>query len=124
YFESWVYFFVCLYFFLKKLHRPSDYLINYILFSFLSPLFVYYGLTNSDRYHLLMVLFCATLVLYFRNGKIIKFPVLKNGRKIALAILFLGALLTTVWMIFIGGLRFFNLDLTRVYEYREDSGAL
>lgn len=124
YVESWILFLVCLYFFPKRLKKPSDYLINYILFSFLCPLLVFYGLSGANRFHLYLVIFCAFLVQIFRDGKTIRFPVLKDGRKITLALLILGALVVTVWMFFSGGLRYLNFDLARVYEFREDAGNL
>lgn len=124
YIESWIIFILCIHFFPKKLNKPSDYLLSYILFSFAIPLLVYYGLADADRYHLFLVFLCISLVIFFRNGKFLKIPTLQNGRKLAIAMLLLGALMATAWMIYVGGLNYFNVDLARVYEYREGSGEL
>ena len=66
-----------------KLTKASDYLMVYLLFSFIAPLLVYYGLTNSSRGHLYIVLLGVALIVIFKNGRPINLPVVKEGRQIA-----------------------------------------
>jgi hypothetical protein len=46
------------------------------------------------------------------------------GWNIVNVILFSGIIVVTVWMLAVGGLRYFNLDLTLVYDFRDDVGDL
>lgn len=123
YIESWIIYCILIYFSPKMLIKPSDYLIAYMLFSFLAPLLVYYSLANAARDHLYIVLFAVSMVYIFKTGKLFEIPFVRFGGVIAVAILGLGSLGVTIWMMMSGGLNYFNLDLMRVYEFREDSGA-
>jgi hypothetical protein len=124
YIESWVIFFVLIYVSPKILMKPSDYLVNFLLFSFLCPLLVFYGLSGADRQTLYIVISSVFLIYAFRNGKPINVMYIKSGQNIVYAILFLGIIGVTVWMFASGGLRYFNLDLTLVYDFRRDVGAV
>jgi hypothetical protein len=121
YFESWIIFFVFMYLSSSRLDRPSDYLINFLNFSFLVPLLVYYSYANAERLHLYFVIISISLMHIFRGGRLFKFSFFENGEALATLILFSGILIVTVWMVYSGGLGFFNLDFAKVYDFR--SGA-
>lgn len=123
YIESWIIYLILIYFTPKMLIRPSDYLLAYMLFAFLAPLLVYYSLANAARDHLYIVLLSVFMVYIFKNGKLFKVHFVRYGGVIVVAILGLGSFGVTIWMMMSGGLNYFNLDLMRVYEFREDSGA-
>lgn len=124
YFESWIIYILLIVLFPKKLNRASDYLMAYLLFSFLAPLLVFYGLANANREHLFIVLLAVILILIFRIGDPIKLPLVRHGRIVAFWILAIGILFVTGWMTFSGGLKYFNLDFNRVYEFRNEAGDL
>ena len=124
YVESLLIYIIIVCSFPAKLTKASDYLMVYLLFSFLAPLLVYYGLSNSSRSHLYIVLLGVAMIVIFRNGRPINLPVVKEGRQIAVGFMLFGAALVTLWMFLSGGLGYFNLDLSRVYEFRQDVGAL
>lgn len=120
YIESWLLYIALVVAFPKRLKKVSDYLMVFLLFSFLSPLLSFYGMSNANREHLYIVLLGVALILIFKNGRPIKLPTIKGGRNIAKNISWASVLLVTVWMIQSGGLNYFNLDIARVYEFRSN----
>lgn len=122
YTESWVIYGLLLIFAPKRLSRPSDFLVVYLLFAFLLPVLVFYAMTNSPREHLYLVVLGVLLVFACRLGKPIGLPVLKEGPLTAAVVSILACIFATGWMISSGGLAFFNLDFTRVYEFRSEVG--
>lgn len=122
YIESWLIFIAFISVSSSKLNKPSDYLINFLNFSFLVPLLVFYSHANGDRLHLYFVLLSLSLIHIFRTGSLLVFCFVKNGEKLVKIILTVGVVLVSVWMVYSGGLTFFNLDLTKVYDFRGDVG--
>lgn len=124
YFESWL---IYLFFILYTPHileKTSDFIINILLFTLLTPLLIFYSLTDSTRSHLYIVLVGILIIYLFREGKKIKIPNIKYGHFYAYLLCFLSIVSTSLWLIFSGGLNFLNLDLNKVYEFRRDVGAV
>jgi len=121
YVESWLLYLFFLAVSPKKLNRPSDYLVVTLLFLFVSPLLVFYSLSDASREHLYIVLFGVMLIHIFRSGRPLKLPIVKGAQSAVVFILWFGALGVTALMIKNGGLNFFNLNLMRVYEFRPDA---
>jgi hypothetical protein len=124
YIESWVIYAGMVFIFPKRLGKASDYLMVYLLFAFLAPLLVFYGLANTSREHAYIVLLGVFLILFFRGRRPLRIPVLRDGKYIAYLLASLGVVVVTAWMIYSGGLKFFNLDFTRVYEFRREVGEV
>jgi hypothetical protein len=124
YLESWAIFTILLLVFPKRLRRASDFLMAYLLFSFLTPLLIFFAFNDSPREHLYVVLLGVILVAIFRVGEPFHLPLLKGGRIAAYLLLILGAGFVTFWMFYSGGLSYFNLDFSRVYEFRRDVGSV
>ncbi len=122
YLESWLIFVILLYFSPFVLKKASDYLVVYMLFAFVVPLLVYYALSNADRVHLYLVLTSVVFVYLFRSGRLLRVPYFRFGIKLVYGLLVIGSATVTAWMIASGGLKFFNLDLTRVYDFRREVG--
>jgi hypothetical protein len=122
YSESWLAFLVLVFFSPKKLTKPSDYLINVLVFTYLCPLLVLYGLSGADRATVYIVLVATALIFIFRQGRYIYLPHVRSRKAAVYGLLFSGVAIVTVWMLFSGGLRYFNLDFSLVYEYRRDAG--
>ena len=118
YIESWL----CMLFFIsitpKKLNLVSDYLVFTMLYGLLIPVFSYYSLSSQSRFHLYIIMSCCALVFLFRKGKRIAIPSIRDGRIAASAIVIFMSALTTLWFIYTGGLGNFNLDFSKVYDYR------
>lgn len=122
YIESWIIFFILILVTPSVLRRTSDYLVVYLLAIFFTPLIVFYSLANASREHIYIVFFGVLLIYIFRSGRVFNIPLLSNGTAIAFSLLIIGVVGATFWMLVSGGLGFFNLDLTEVYKYREQSG--
>lgn len=122
YVESWVLYILILAFSSAKMVKPSDFLINFLNFSFVAPLLVYYSLSNAERIHLYLVYLCLALIFIFKRGAPLKIPFFNRGEEYVFVIIGVGAIVVSVWMAYSGGLRYFNLDLTRVYDFRGDAG--
>lgn len=120
--ESWIIYIALIIGAPKLLIKPSDFLLAFLIFAFLTPLIVFYGMSDADRFTLYTVLMSVCLIYIFRLGPVIKLKNLKNGVAFAYVLIFIGIFAVTVWMILSGGLNSFNLDLTLVYEFRDAAG--
>ena len=124
YLEGWFIYLLFLLYTPHLLRQTSDFIINTLFFSFLSPLLVFYSLSDALREHLYFVLFGVLIIYLLRKGKKFKLPLVNQGHIYAYLITILGIVIVTSWLIFSGGLNFFNLDLRRVYEFRRDVGEV
>ena len=124
YFEGWLIYLFFISLTPHILEKTSDFVINNFLFGFLAPLLVFYSLSNSVREHLYIVLVGILFIYLFREGKKIKIPSIKYGYSYAYLLCFLSIVSTSLWFVFSGGLDFFNLDLSKVYDFRRDISAV
>jgi hypothetical protein len=124
YVESWFIFVFLVAFAPSKLSKPSDFFINVLLFGLMIPLLSFYGLADQSRQHLYIVILGYVLVAVFRSGRPLRFPVLREGRIIAFLFVGAGVVGVSAWFVASGGISFFNLDLTQVYQYRRAAGAV
>ena len=124
YLEGWFIYLLFLSYTPHLLRQTSDFIMNILFFSFLSPLLVFYSLSDALREHLYFVLFGVLIIYLLRNRKKFKLPLINQGHIYAYLICTLGIVTVTSWLIFSGGLNFFNLDLTQVYEFRRDVGSV
>ena len=124
YIEAWLIYIFLLFWAPAQLRRPSDYFINFLLFGLMTPLLLFYGVSDQSREHLYIVLLGYALVDVFRRGPVLRIPVLREGPFFAIWALVLGALGVSFWFVWSGGMGFFNLDLTAVYDFRRDVGAV
>lgn len=124
YCEGWLVYLVLVSCAPAYLSRPSDFFINILLFGLMAPLLVFYGLADQSREHLYTVVLGYGLVDVFRRGLTLRIPVLKEGRLLAITAVVFGVTFVSVWLVWSGGLQFFNLDLTEVYDYRRSVGEL
>ena len=124
YTESWLVYILLIITSPKILMRVSDFLMVTIILSFILPLLIFYGMSDQPREHLYLVLLCVTLIFIFRNGHLISLPTVIGGRIISVVVLWLGTIGVTAWMIYSGGLSFFNLNILRVYEFRHEVGTV
>ena len=124
YVESWLAYLALVLMLRATLRRPSDFLMALLVFSSLTPILVFYALADASRSALYTVLLGALLINIFRQGRPLALPLIRFSRPMAIALLLLGAAIVTFWMIYSGGFQFFNLDLSRVYEFRRDAGEI
>jgi hypothetical protein len=119
YSESWIIYLIWLMILPKKQTRPSDFLMSYLLIFFLAPLLVFYALTNAARLPIYLIFLTVITINIFRAGSPIKISFLKIKTSVMLCVSFFMVILTSFWFIICGGLNYFNLDIVRVYEFRD-----
>lgn len=124
YIESWAIYLGISILFPAILTKASDYLFTFLFSGLLAPLLVFYAYADQSRLSLYYVLLGSALILIFRKGRPIRLPVVKYGQRIGLLILFGLAGTVSFWYALSGGLAYFNLDLTEVYEFRRASAEV
>jgi hypothetical protein len=88
------------------------------------PLLSFYALADRPRQYLCIVILGYVLIDLFRRGRPFRFPILYEGRLLAFILVILGVAGVTAWLLFSGGISFFNLKLTEVYQHRRAIGAI
>ncbi len=126
YIVSWVFFFLMLFFLSHRMRTILDYFFLTVVVLVWSPLTSIYGL-DADRssYALVASLVSFTLVLLLAKvslGFSMKAGSVRHGKAIALSICMTMVGFLVFWYPFSGVT--FNLDLTRVYEFRAENEQL
>ncbi len=124
YFESWIIYCILIFFIPKRLNRISDLFLVIIMFNIITPILTFYALADQSRSYLYIVLLGYFFVSVTRQGKFFRFPVIVEGRFISKSIVILGVMGISVWFFLSGGVRFFNLNLSKVYELRDMAGEV
>ncbi|MDR5616630.1 hypothetical protein [Arsenophonus sp.] len=127
YLLSWISLLIVLPFAPYYSNKPSNYFILTIILSLIIPLTSIYGLSSRNIDPLLITIFCFFIIYFILKIKLvnrIKPYYIKNGNKIAVIISLFFILLVTWWYFFSGAYKYFNLDFTKVYQFRELSNKL
>jgi len=88
----------------------------------LIPTLSYYAMHSGSRAYMYAMFLSFICVVLVSKLPITRIPTLKEGRKIGIAALIIMVFVVTVSLITNGGLNYFNLDLSKVYEYRSKVG--
>ena len=110
-----------------NIDRASNYFFMSSSLFVLIPLYSLYGLTDWTSEPVVVSTIAISIIYILTNTKInfeIKLPVIKNGREVALLISLFFIALLIFWYFISGAVRYFNLNLAKVYEFRENSAAL
>lgn len=109
----------------REAKKPSDFCIVLLFLLPVLPTFSLYGFTDADRAYTYML---ALAFITVKEGKrlipLFKLERLKGGRRIGIVSTVIIVSVTVIWLVWRGGLSYFNLDLARVYDYRRDVGAV
>jgi hypothetical protein len=122
--ESWILLVGLLFFAPCKLNKPSDFFIIIFLLGLIVPLLSLYALADQSRSTVYTVLMGYMIIDVLRKGRQIKLPLIKNGLYLSLGLALAGTILVTAWFFLSGGVANFNLDLTKVYEFRRLTGEM
>lgn len=131
YFFSWIAYISALSITPHLLQRVSDYFIASFLFSVLAPLCSIVGLAGAGVFPLIVTLSVFIFFNIFQHGSfaakflpVPKFSKISEGRIILLVISSAAVLILICWYIYSGAVRYFNLNLLKVYDFREASADL
>lgn len=131
YLLSWLIYISCLTMTPHLLNRVSDYFIASFLLTIVGPLSSLVGLTNAGFYPLMVT--AATLFFFsvFQYGEFLskfmplpRVASLKEGRIASILISFTAVLFLTFWYFYSGATRYFNLNILKVYDFRDASAEL
>jgi O-antigen polymerase len=123
YLESWLLYVGLLLLLPASARRPSDFLICFAFFVFAAPLLVFYGFADASRWAMYCVLVQYAIMRVLPLGRPVRLPVIKQGPATALWLSIAGIIVATSWMITSGALATFNLNLSAVYEFRDEAGS-
>lgn len=122
YIVSWAFTFLLVALCRPNLKSAGDFIVLIWSATILLPLLSYYGLAAKSIYPIL-VSFLSFLIFWsiinFNGRHKIRVPRVKSGLSIAYNISLIFILILIVWFFVSGAVRYFNLDLTKVYDYRE-----
>jgi len=121
YITSWLLYIPSFYLVRDRLLKPSDYFFLTAVLAVYAPLTSYYALTGYSVYPLLLNLlsfFSIYLLINTQLVKVIKFNPYKGGRKFSFSISLISIVILIFWYIISGAVNYFNLDFSKVYDYR------
>ncbi|WP_189472721.1 hypothetical protein [Litchfieldella qijiaojingensis] len=124
---SWLLYFGFLVLTPHHLKRISDYFLVMAALAILAPLTSYYGLTASYAFPVLATeLSLLAIYLLTRPGvvKVPALPILREGPILGAGVSICMVAFLVVWYWMSGAVRYFNLNVTEVYNYREASAEL
>lgn len=124
YLESWAAFLALLFVVPKRLSRPSDFFVAYLVFVTALPFIVLYPAMQAPSWKFWLLVSTVFAIVVFRRPSSFNFVEINYGRELFIAVALLIISFVTLWLLFFGGLRNFNLDLKLVYEVREGNDTL
>lgn len=103
------------------LRKPSDFLVNYHFIFPILPLLVLYAFQGYDVIFILASSFCFLWVLFLTKIAPISISIFSLKKEQYINLLLLVAFIVLISIFLMGGYRYFNLDITKVYFFREDA---
>ncbi len=121
YLISWGLYLVAIVLVKKRIKLYSDFFFLLFLLIQIAPLTSIYGLDNDKALFPVVVTVVSFFVIYivvYSRSKRIHIPIIKNANSLLLAVSVVLIVYLVMWSIITGAIRNFNLDFTRVYEFR------
>ncbi|MGI6555347.1 MAG: hypothetical protein ACOX2P_08385 [Bacillota bacterium] len=106
------------------LKKASHFFLWMFAVSSLIPSLSFYAMHSGSRAFTYAMFFCFLCVLFVSKLPVIKMGTLREGLTIGISLCIIMVFVVLLSMITKGGFSFFNLDLTKVYEFRRNAGAL
>lgn len=124
---SWVFYLTS--FFLVRDHilLPSDYFFISAILAVFAPLTSYFGLNNFSYFPVLLTLMSFFIIWFLLKTNLVKpveFKIHDGGGKLAFNLSVISVFILIFWYILSGAVFYFNLDFSKVYEYRGMSSKL
>ncbi|MNK55090.1 hypothetical protein D3C87_740920 [compost metagenome] len=121
YLESWVAYLLILLGAPAVLKRPSDFLITILIVGLIAPAAVLYPYLDKERYYFYLLVASFFIINLTRKGRLFKVKVIEKGPKKIIVFCWFLAVVVSLWYVISGGFQYFNLDLSKVYDFRRDS---
>lgn len=127
YISSWLIYIPSFYIIRDRLKKPSHYFFLTAVLSVYAPLTSYYALTGFNVYPVAINLLTFFFIYLLTNSSLIK-PIKvdpsKGGIKFSFSVSIISIITLIFWYIISGAVNYFNLDFTKVYEYRSLSSEV
>lgn len=107
-----------------KVEKPSDFLIVLLFLLPILPTLSLYGLKNENRIFTYMIVVSFLVILLVKQVPLVNIVRLRNGKLVGIIICILAIIVVVAWLINTGSLKYFNLDLKRVYEFRRNVSSI
>lgn len=129
YISSYVLTVVLILFTPNLLKQVSDYVLVIFAFCILIPLFTLYGFNSNYSFYPILVNFLVYFVLYLGlkvrlTDKRVVYPYISNGEGIFKTFCLFMIFYLVAWYIVSGAVSNFNLDVSKVYEFRDENAEL
>lgn len=98
-----------------------SFFLNFALSIHLLPLMAVYAYSGKPTEHALVICLAFAIVYLVSSVNIPRISAFKIGSSVLLAILMSMPVLFILALYFLGGFRYFNLDIASVYEFRKDA---
>lgn len=124
---SWVFMIASLFVVDFRLNKVSDYFFVIAVLGVIAPLTSLYGLSGRSAFPVvvsILAIMLMCLIVSLRFVKAPKIPFFVGGEIKAVALSLIMLLVLIAWYFLSGAVRYFNLNLLRVYEYRELSAGV
>lgn len=124
---SWVVYGMFLFITPHRLRKVSDYFFVSAAFFMVAPLSSMYGLSDQSLYTLLVSTVSIVAVFYLirmKFMKVLRIPIISSGTSIAFNVSIIMVAILIIWFLASGAVKNFNLDLTKVYEFRSENAEL
>lgn len=106
----------------KRLDKPSDFYVNFLTFAFYAPICIYYPLNDQPTEAFLLLSSSIAIITLLTRGLTLRILYIKTSKTICITVITAFVVLISILMLKNGGLKYFNLNLTKVYIFREDAG--
>lgn len=124
---SWFFYLTSFFLVRDSILKPSDYFFITAILAIFSPLTSYFGLNDFSYFPVLLTLISFFSIWFLLKTSLVKplgFKIHDGGEKIAFNLSVISIFILIFWYILSGAVFYFNLDFSKVYEYRELSSKL
>ena len=108
-----------------KIRKPSDFMVNILFTMPVLPTLSLYWLRGENRLYTYMLIISFIVIrVVAKTTPVIKLSRIKRGIKLGWVISLIFTIIILGYLIYRGGLRYFNLNLLKVYDFRREVGAV
>ena len=119
---SWCFYLISLFLLNEKVEKVSDFFFLMAVLAIIAPLTSLYGLDSREYFPVVATLLAYFLIYAFSSTAYThkqRLPVLTEGRFLSVFFSIFFILIATLWIFASGAISNFNLEFTKVYEFRE-----
>lgn len=131
YLISWILYFLCLLITPHLLVRVSDYFVASFLLTIIGPLSSLFGFSGNGVFPLFVTasVFCFFRLFQYGSLPSMLMPIphvskITEGRSISIILAYISVSTLIFWYFYSGAFRYFNLNLLKVYDFRDASAEL